>query len=68
MMDTAFLDRIAESSPVVVLILLVAGAVLWRKLEAKDRMLFDLQRETLTTLAGVTQAVHDLREALLSKR
>lgn len=68
MMDATFLNRIAESSPVVVLILLVAGAVLWRKLEAKDRMLFDLQRETLTVLAGVTQAVHDLREALLSKR
>ncbi len=68
MMDATFLNRIAESSPAVVLILLVAGAVLWRKLEAKDRMLFDLQRETLTVLAGVTQAVHDLREALLSKR
>lgn len=68
MMDTAFLDRIVESSPVVVLILLVAGAVLWRKLDTKDKMLFDLQRETLTALANVAQAVHDLKEALNSKR
>lgn len=67
-MDTQFLNRIAESSPVVVLILLVAGTVLWRKLDAKDKMLLDLQRETLVALAGATQAVHDLKDALLNKR
>ncbi len=68
MMDATFLNRIAESSPAVVLILLVAGAVLWRKLDTKDKMLFDLQRETLTALANIAQAVHDLKEALNSKR
>lgn len=63
-MDVNLLERLAESSPIIVLIVVGACVVLWRKLDKKDDMLMALQRETLTALAGVTQAVRDLREAL----
>ncbi len=63
-MDVNLLERVVESSPVIVLIAIGACVVLWRKLERKDDMLMTLQRETLTALGGVTQAVRDLRDAL----
>jgi hypothetical protein len=63
-MDMSVAERVIESSPVIVLIVMLAAVVLWRKLDVKDKMLLELQRETLGALAAVSTAVRDLRDAI----
>lgn len=67
-MDVDVLKRIVESSPVIVLVLGGACWVLWRKLDAKDQMVLELQRETLTAMGAITTAVHELKNALDNQR
>ena len=62
--DVDVLRRVVESSPVIVLILLGACILLWRRMERKDAEIITLTRETLTALSAVKEAVHDLKDAL----
>ena len=66
-MDVTIIERIAESSPVVVLIALFACVILWRDLKKKDDMLMALQRETLTALGEVSAAMRDLRATIAER-
>ncbi len=66
--DIDILRRVVESSPVIVLVLLWACWLLWRRLEKKDEAILALTRETLTALAAVKEAVHDLKRALEERR
>ena len=66
--DVDVLRRVVESSPVIVLILLWACWLLWRRLERKDEAILNLTRETLTALAAVKEAVKDLTDALEARR
>ena len=62
--DIDVLRRVVESSPVIVVILLGACILLWRRLERKDEVILNLTRETLTALGAVKEAVKDLKDAL----
>lgn len=66
--DIDVLRRVVESSPVIVLILLGACILLWRRLERKDEVILALNRETLMALAAVKEAVKDLKDALEARR
>lgn len=66
--DIDVLRRVVESSPVIVLILLAACVLLWRRLERKDEVILALNRETLMALAAVKEAVKDLKDALEARR
>jgi hypothetical protein len=66
--DLDVMRRVAESSPVIVLILLGACWLLWRRLEKKDDAILALNRETLIALGAVTAAVKDLKDALDARR
>ena len=66
-MDVTIIERITESSPVVVLIALFACVILWRDLKKKDDMLMALQRETLTALGEVSAAMRDLRATIAER-
>lgn len=70
-MELEFWRRLAESSPVIVVAMGTAIFFLWRSLndkdkrmDVKDQMLLNLQRETLVALSSVTTAVSDLKEAI----
>lgn len=63
-MELTLIERITESSPLIVLIVLGANVALWKMLTRKDEMLMALQRETLLAMASVTTAVRDLKDAL----
>lgn len=66
--DITLLERVVESSPVVLALCLVAIGMLWRQLVKKDEALLALHRETLTALGAVTRAVDELRQALKTQR
>lgn len=66
-----FWNRIAESSPLIVLVLLggyiVAGRLimaLLARLDRKDEQILTLSKETHTAIVAVTDAVERLTEAL----
>ena len=63
-MDQAIMERIAQGSPLIVLILLSGIALLWRALRDEQRAREVLQRETLIALAGFTKAVEKLTDAI----
>ncbi len=63
-MEIEFIRRVAESSPLIVVLLSGVGWLLWKKLDAKDKALLDLQKETLTALHGLTSAIDAMRTAL----
>ena len=74
-MDLDVIEKAIASGPVIVVVLGVAAAILWRKLEAKDALLMALQRETLTAMSEVSksqmalvEAVRDLRAAIEDRR
>lgn len=69
--NITFWNRIAESSPLIVLILLggyvVAGKLfmsLLGRLDRKDEQIMAMSREMLTAIGAVTEAVEKLTEAL----
>ena len=72
-MDTvAFINRIAESSPVIIAIMLVGYIACWqvlqsllRRLDRKDEQLLELNNEMLTAVAAVTKAVERLTDSIL---
>ena len=63
-MDHAILERIAQGSPLIVLILLCGITLLWRALRDEQRAREALQRETLIAMAGFTKAVEKLTDAI----
>lgn len=67
-MDHQFWNRIAEGSPLIVLILLGGVTLLWRALREEQKAREALQRETLTALAGFTKAVDRLTGAIEDNR
>lgn len=69
--NITFWNRVAESSPPIVLILLggyvVAGKLvmlLLARLDRKDEQIITMSREMLTAINAVTEAVEKLIEAL----
>lgn len=67
-MDHQFWERIAQGSPLIVLILLGGVTLLWRALREEQHAREALQRETLTALAGFTKAVEKLTDAIDDNR
>lgn len=63
-MDMELYRKVIESSPVIVLLLVAALVVMWRKLDAKDQLLISLTREMLQAVAHNTAAVTSLRDAI----
>jgi hypothetical protein len=71
----SLMTRLVESSPIIVLVCFAFIALMLRlymraeqKIEEKDRMIIELQRETLEALHQVRDAVRDLSGALRSTR
>jgi hypothetical protein len=71
----SLMTRLIESSPIIVLVCFAFIALMLRlymraeqKIEEKDRMIIELQRETLEALHQVRDAVRDLSGALRSTR
>jgi hypothetical protein len=69
------MTRLIESSPIIVLVCFAFIALMLRlymraeqRIEEKDRMIIELQRETLEALHQVRDAVRDLSGALRSTR
>lgn len=63
-MDIELYRKVIESSPVIVLLLMAALVVMWRKLDAKDTLLIALTREVLQAVAHNTTALTSLRDAI----
>jgi hypothetical protein len=71
----SLMTRLIESSPIIVLVCFAFIALMLRlymraeqRIEEKDRMIIELQRETLEALHQVRDAVRDLSGALRSTR
>jgi len=71
----SLMTRLIESSPIIVLVCLAFIGLMLRlymraeqRIEEKDRMIIELQRETLEALHQVRDAVRDLAGALRSAR
>jgi hypothetical protein len=71
----SLMTRLVESSPIIVLVCFAFIALMLRlymraeqKIEEKDRMIIELQRETLEALHQVRDAVRDLSGALRDAR
>jgi hypothetical protein len=69
------MTRLIESSPIIVLVCFAFIGLMLRlymraeqRIEEKDRMIIELQRETLEALHQVRDAVRDLSGALRSTR
>jgi ABC-type nickel/cobalt efflux system permease component RcnA len=62
--DLSLLNRIAESSPVVVLILTVACTVLWRTLREEMREWRNIAAANSEAVHALTVAVDRLREKI----
>jgi hypothetical protein len=67
-----FINRIAESSPAIIGILLAGYIACWhvlksllRRLDRKDEQLLELNTEMLTAVAAVTKAVERLTDSIL---
>lgn len=56
--------KVIESSPAIVLLLVIALVAMWRRLDAKDTALMGLTREVLQAVAHNTTAVTSLRDAI----
>lgn len=62
--DIDVLRRVVESSPVIVLLCMIAIIALWRRLDRKDDALMTLHRETLAAMTAMTAAVDELKRAI----
>jgi hypothetical protein len=67
-MDLHLLERVIESSPVIVLIVIAANVFLWRKVEAKDEALMRLFEKNSQALAHVTTSVDSMAQAVRELR
>jgi hypothetical protein len=70
--NLTFINRIAESSPVIIAIMLAGYIACWhvmqsllRRLDRKDAQLLELNNEMLTAVAAVTKAVERLTDSIL---
>lgn len=70
--NLSFINRIAESSPAIIGILLAGYVACWhvlqsllRRLDKKDEQLLELNSEMLTAVAAVTKAVERLTDSIL---
>lgn len=67
-LDPQLWERIAQGSPLIVLILLGGVTLLWRALREEQHAREALQRETLMALAGFKEAVGELTDAIKDNR
>jgi hypothetical protein len=70
--NLTFINRVAESSPVIIAIMLAGYIACWhvlqsllRRLDRKDAQLLELNNEMLTAVAAVTKAVERLTDSIL---
>lgn len=68
MEHVAMMDRLFESSPAIVVILLGAVYMLWQNIKAKDQILLQMQQDMLTTVRDNTEAVRTLIRAIEDKK
>lgn len=68
MTDVTLFERIAESSPVIVLILLAALIVLWRTLREEIQSCRGLHVQSIETQRNLTAAIERLAERIEEAR